>query len=432
MKKVLLIIDERKEQLIKNKRLAASEGITVYTAESLKSGLEVFGKCEPDMIIISDVFGKDCEICISSIRKFSFNLRPVIVVLSKSDDLNDKIAFLEKGADDFFSEPLESGEFKARVNAHLRRHFETETDAETETANQRLSFVYLKRILNMSKHWAALLVGIDNFSAYKEIYGELAAAKMLKTFTAIAKTTMSDDDFIGTTGEGEFLVITLPEKAERFAKYLIYAFDSVRDKFYTRKDAENGFITLRTDAVPEKKIGNVSLSIGIISDEHRKISGVKQALNMLTSLKKTSEAEKKSSYVADRLMLPASGSVAVRDYNAEVLIMEPDKALSFLLETIAQMKGYSVKTADDFENVKDSSPAVIILDTGDMSEFDGCEICSRIKKSSQFEKSFIIMTSIIHDKEKVLKCGADMYVPKPYDTAYLFEQTEKAVKEYNS
>ena len=81
MKKVLLIIDERKEQLIKNKRLAASEGITVYTAESLKSGLEVFGKCEPDMIIISDVFGKDCEICISSIRKFSFNLRPVIVVL---------------------------------------------------------------------------------------------------------------------------------------------------------------------------------------------------------------------------------------------------------------------------------------------------------------------------------------------------------------
>ncbi|MGN0192414.1 MAG: two-component system response regulator, partial [Candidatus Gastranaerophilaceae bacterium] len=134
----------------------------------------------------------------------------------------------------------------------------------------------------------------------------------------------------------------------------------------------------------------------------------------------------------DRLMLPASGSVAVRDYNAEVLIMEPDKALSFLLETIAQMKGYSVKTAAGLENVKDFSPAVIILDTGDMSEFDGCEICSRIKKSSQFEKSFIIMTSIIHDKEKVLKCGADMYVPKPYDTAYLFEQTEKAVKEYNS
>ena len=36
----------------------------------------------------------------------------------------DKVYGLDMGADDFLSEPIEPEEFKARINAHLRRIFE--------------------------------------------------------------------------------------------------------------------------------------------------------------------------------------------------------------------------------------------------------------------------------------------------------------------
>lgn len=429
MNKTLLIADKRKEQAVKNSKIAKSIGFTVYLSENLNEGFEIFRSYEPEIILISDIFGKgECKAAIKFFREISLNLRPVIIVLSKSSELNDRIEYLEAGADDFWGEPVEHGEFKARLNAHIRRYFETETDNVTGLANQKLSFGFLKRTINTGKPWAAMLIGIDNFYLYKNVYGEFAGLKMTETLSAIIKTATDEDDFAGSPGEGEFLIVTHPCKAERLAKYLIYAFDTVASKFYGEKDIANGFLSQHGDEIPEVKNSLVCLSCGIISNEHRKITGLKQALNLLISVKKTVENTGKSGYNVDRPKIEAENGITPTDYNADVLILEPDEALSFLLETAAQIKGYRVRTNLDDENFK---PAVVIIDTGDISDFNGFEVCRKIKNTSNFEKSFIIMTTTVHNKEKVLDAGADMYLPKPYDTAYLFEAVEKAVRKYN-
>lgn len=432
MQEVVLILDNRKEQSLKNKRILENVGISVFCISECQNLGMFLTEIEPDLVIVSDKVCENPSELISEIRKHNVNVRPVIIALSKSSHMQDKIDTLNAGADDFISEPINQAEFLARIKAHLRRHFETETDPTTGLVNQKISFKYLKRTINTQKIWAAMLIGINNFDYYKEIYGELASDKMKQTFGAIAKNAIGDD-FIGMTADGEFLVITTPLKAETVANVLVNTFNSAAKKFYSESDADRGYITLYGDDTPGRKINLVSISIGIISNEYRKITGLKQALHSLLSVKKIAEQTQESSYVYDRPKIAADNSVCIKDYNARLLIFEPDYALSFLLETGAKMRGLDVKAINSVEEITDDFiPAVIILDAGSADELKGIEICRNFKNDTRFKNSNIIMTTVVHEKESILSSGADLYLPKPYEIPFLFEWVERLMNKYNS
>ena len=193
MQEVVLILDNRKEQSLKNKRILENVGISVFCVSECQNLGMFLTEIEPDLVIVSDKVCENPSELISEIRKHNVNVRPVIIALSKSSHMQDKIDTLNAGADDFISEPINQAEFLARIKAHLRRHFETETDPTTGLVNQKISFKYLKRTINTQKIWAAMLIGINNFDYYKEIYGELASDKMKQTFGAIAKNAIGDD-----------------------------------------------------------------------------------------------------------------------------------------------------------------------------------------------------------------------------------------------
>ncbi len=429
---VVLILDNRKEQSLKNRRTLENDKIQVYSSYCCDNIEMLLSEIEPDLVLLRDGICDDTKNIIKKIREHNHNLRPVIVVMSKSSHLQDKIDALNSGADDFISEPISQNEFSARIQAHLRRHYETETDSVTGLFNQRISFKNLKRIINSDKIWAAMLIGINNFDYYKDVYGDLASDKMKQTFGAIAKSAI-DDDFIGMTVDGEFLVITTPYKAETVAKGLVNGFNAAARKFYSESDADNGYITLYGNDRPGRKINLVSVSIGIISNENHKITGLKQALHSLISVKKIAEENPVSSYIYDRPRLAAENSVQIKDYNAKLLIYEPDYALSFLLETGAKMRGLEVKSVQTADELTDDFiPAVIILDAGKVDELKGIEICRNFKKDTRFKNSNIIMTTIVHDKESILSSGADLYLPKPYEIPFIFEWVERLMNKYNS
>lgn len=432
MIQTVLIIDNRKEQSLKNRRILQNIGIESDCAVNFEEAQNILYEQEPDLVIISDSVKDDINLLINKLREYNPHIRPVVVVLSKSAHMQDKIDILNAGADDFISEPISQGEFCARISAHLRRHTETETDSSTGLYNQRISFKYLKRTINSKKIWAAMLIGINNFKYYREVYGELAADKMKQTFGAIAKSSIGDD-FIGITADGEFLVITTPHKAETVAGGLVNGFNNAAKKFYSENDSKNGYITRFGDDTPSGKIALVSISIGIISNEYKKITGLKQALHELINVKNIAEQNENSSYVYLRPQLTAEDSVEIKDYNAKLLIYEPDEALSFLLETHAKMKGIDVKAVKSEEEIyeNDFVPAVIVMDAGDTKDLKGIEICQNLKKDAKYKKSNIIMTTAVHDRELILNCGADLYLPKPYEIPYIFDCIERLMNKYN-
>ena len=267
LSKLVMILDKRKELPTKYKKLLESCDGNVICVESIEAALEILTGYEPDLIMISDSIETGLPEAVKKIRFISYPARPCIVALSKSSDLEDKLATLNAGADDFLSE-----EFKARINAHLRRHFESVIDDKTQLVDMKSSLRVLKRTLadSQKNKWAGMLLKINNFAAYREIYGELAADKMMQTYVAIISSALDKSDFIGGLADGEFLVLTSALKVEHVASFLVYAFDAIVDKFYNEDDSKQGYIILKGDDDAGKRVGLVSTSIGVISSEYQK------------------------------------------------------------------------------------------------------------------------------------------------------------------
>ena len=68
---------------------------------------------------------------------------------------------------------------------------------------------------------------------------------------------------------------------------------------------------------------------------------------------------------------------------------------------------------------------MIILDAGDSQNLKGLEICKKVRQNHDFDKTKLIVTSSIHDKELILSTGADLYIPKPYEISNLIKWIQK-------
>lgn len=433
--KVVLIIDKRKEQSIRYKKLIESSDIYVFIARDITDSIRILAQYEPDLILISDSIDESIINTIEKLRILSYTSRPVLISLSKSDHLQDKIEILNSGADDFLSEPIANEEFKARISAHLRRHFENNIYEKTKLFDSKISFKILKRVIHQNGLWAAMLIDIDNFDYYREIYGELAAEKMLQTYTAIINNALDKDDYLGQVAQDDFIIITSPLKAEKMAAYLIYAFNTIVDKFYSENDINRGYIVSQGDENAGDKISLVATKIGIISNEYKAYNNFRQAINSLIATHKLAKLKDGSLYVVERPKITAENAIQDREYNKKLLIVEPDEALSLLLQTMSEIQGYDVVVVNNYYDIfklpDDFTPAVIILDAGNTRELKGIDVCPKIKADIKFENSHIILSTTLHDKERILNAGADLYLPKPYELSTVFNWVEKFMRKYN-
>lgn len=443
MKKNTLIIDKRKELSTKYKKLIEGVENFVIISHDLTSAIRIIQENEPDLIVVSDSIDEELADFCKKLRVLTFNTRPVIVAVSKSAELEDKLKALENGADDFLSEPINSDEFKMRIKAHLRREYEVNVDLKTMLPNKNYSLKTLKRTIAKDVPWACLLISVENFDSYREIYTELASDKLIQTFCAIINSTLEEDDYLGHISKNEFLIITHPFRAEKIASFLTFAFDAVSPKFYSAEDAKRGYTILQGDERAGRRAEFVFTTIGVVTNEFKTYATPKEVLNSLMQTHRLAKKPSCSGYAIERPRLAASDAVMDKDFNNKVMVLEEDEALSFLLSTILELQGYEVEVIENAQAIgilisaslcfnPISSPAVVVLDAGNVDNMLGLEVCKTLKNNENFANTKFIVTSIFHDKELVLNSGADLYLPKPYELSTLMNWVKIFVKEVNS
>ena len=428
MQAITLIIDKRRELSTKYKKILESKSNRVIISKNLISAMKIIQDKEPDLIIISDSVEGDLSDYCKKIRALTYNMRPIIIATSKSTDLQDRLNVLENGADDFISEPVNSEEFLMRVRAHLRREFESNMDSRHILVGKNYSLRALKRVVSDDKPWATLLVSIENFENYKETYTELASDKLVQTYCAIINSALSENDFFGTLAENKFLIITDSLKAEKIANYLTFAFDSVASKFYSPQDNRRGFMLMQGDEFAGRRSNFVHTTIGIVTNEFIKYKDSAQLLNALLQIHKLADMPSKSNYLAERPRITGENSV-YDEINKKVCIIEDDEAMTILLTTILDLQGYEVSVAKSLEELENVIPALIILDAGNVDELKGLKLCQQIRENSNYDRTKLIVTSILHDKELILTAGADLYIPKPYEISNLVKWVEKLLNQ---
>lgn len=419
MLSTILIIDKRKELSLKYKRSIDEVETDTVIANNLKDALIFIQNLEPEMILISDSIEENLADFCKKIRALTFNFRPIIIALSKSADISDRINVLENGADDFISEPVNTDEFKTRIKAHLRREAESNLDNKTLLPNKKITNKILKRVLS-SDNLGVLYVKIENLSTYKTYYTELAADKLIQTFIAIAKSALDETNFIGQIGESEFIIVINRYGLENFANFLTFAFDTVIPKFYSESDVERGYLILKGEKSAEMRGNFVSALIGGIADGFNMIPNPSILMNRLEETAKLAKKNKGSSYAIKRIQLTGHDSVFKTYQNKDIYIFEKDESLRYLIRTTLELQGYNV--LDEIDKTDSVQPKIIIFDSGDNSE--NLEYLKELKSLDSFVHTKFIVTSTLHNKADILNCGADLYLPKPYEISELISYVE--------
>ena len=388
MQSVTLIIDKRRELSVKYKKLLENEQLKVIVSKNFISAMKIIQDKEPDLIIISDSIDNDLGDYCKKIRALTYNMRPVIVALSKSSEIQDRLNALANGADDFLSEPVNNEEFVMRIKAHLRREFESYLDNKKLLPNNSYSMRALKRILTSKDLWGCLYISIENFKNYRETYTELASDKLVRTFCAIIQSSLNDDDYLGGISENEFLIITNPLKAEKIANFLTFAFDSVAKKFYSTPDLKRGYVIVEGDEFAGRRTEFVHTTIGIVTNEFQKYTDTNQLLTALLNIHNLAKLPDRSNYLIERAKIAGENAVETNKFNNKIAVIEPDEAMKLLLKTILDLQGYQTEIFENLQNFQNipNPPAIIILDAGSCEKLKGLEICKLIRESTIFSK----------------------------------------------
>jgi len=405
----VLIISNRKELSIKYKKLIVALNQEVVFTDDLAQAISIIQKQNIEFIIISDTIKEKLSDFIRKLRALTYNFRPIIIAVTKSGDLEDKLNILETGADDVLGEEISKSEFQMRFKAHLRRYIESSLNPITRLLDRNLTVKALKKALLTKEEISVLLIKIKNINLYAKTHGEIATEKVLQTLSAIINSTLSEKDFIGHINDEEFILITNHLAAEKIASFLAFAFDNILNKFYCEDEFENNFTLETSDNTQETKHGLMRLAI---SSTNAQNCDYREVINTLEELSNLLDSRDSSTYIIDRARL---GGEIEKEKQKTVLILEEDIALSLLLKNVCEINEINAQitnTKKEFEELYESlNPSVVLLDWGHENDSKNLELAKKVSN----DKVKLIFSSSYLNKKQILKAGADLYIPKPYE-----------------
>jgi len=145
---------------------------------------------------------------------------------------------------------------------------------------------------------------LDKFKSYNDKYGfEHGDEVIRETARLLIRATQecgNRDDFVGHIGGDDFVILTTSDKADGLCQKVILDFENLVSSFYNEKDRKNGYIIGKDRQGLEQKIPLLSISIGIVTNQYRKITHVAQIGEIGAELKAYAKSLERSNYVKDR------------------------------------------------------------------------------------------------------------------------------------
>ncbi|MDD2689858.1 MAG: response regulator [Candidatus Omnitrophica bacterium] len=302
----ILIVDDDPDIRDILKLTLSEENYTVIEAGDGKEALKLIDIKSPNLVLLDYKMPKmdGREVCRRIKSDLLLRHLPIIMVTAKGD-INDKVNVIDAGADDYVVKPFEPKELLARIRMILRR---TQRDLEANPLTRLPGNVSIlnevaRRLENKSL-FAVCYIDLDKFKAYNDKYGFEHGDEVIKETARIlirgVQECGNQDDFIGHIGGDDFAIITTPNVVDSLCKKIITDFDSVSPSFYTENDRKKGYVIGHDRQGNEQKFSLLAISIGVVTNEFRKIEHVAQIGEIGAELKNLAKGMERSNYVKDR------------------------------------------------------------------------------------------------------------------------------------
>ena len=115
----------------------------------------------------------------------------------------------------------------------------------------------------------------------------------------------------------------------------------------------------------------------------------------------------------------------------EILIVDDDKDLSFIISEMLESYGYAVTAAESgeeaFELLSQHTYHLILLDIN-LPDTTGLELCKELRRESQIPVIFASARTSESDRITGFDIGGDDYLPKPYSMKELLSRVNALIR----
>ena len=257
MKHTLLIVEDDRDTCEMLRVYFEAQGYRVVTAAGGREAIEKCRRLTPDLILLDvrlpDIDGFEVG------QRLQDDIRtsrlPVIFVTERRER-DDRIAGLKLGAIDYITKPFDVQELRLRVRNALRRAG-SQNNPVTGLPGDKLTNDRLSLLLERDA-WAAVSVNIKGLDMFNEIYGFVARDDVLRAVALILTSVVDElgsiDDFVGHPDESQFLILTIPAKADTLARHIKERLGQAMVYFYPIHDREAGYVTWGGDQLRRTKV----------------------------------------------------------------------------------------------------------------------------------------------------------------------------------
>lgn len=226
MAKILIVEDEVKIARFVELELKY-EGYSVETANDGRTGLEKALKDDIDLVLLDIMLPglSGIEVC----RRIRLESKVPIIMLTAKDDVTDKVAGLDTGADDYMTKPFAIEELLARIRVALNRHIKDSTEAKGDVLQHG------ELVLNLASHSA--YYGKDELTLTKKEYELLEYLVRNKNIALTREQLLNnvwDYEYFGDTNVVDVYIRYLRQKIDD--KYGIHLINTVRGVGYIIRD----------------------------------------------------------------------------------------------------------------------------------------------------------------------------------------------------
>jgi len=212
LSKILVVDDDVFSANLIDNCLRAAGFMSSYCCDSQKA-LEMISAELPDLIIMDVVMpGIDgFDLCRQVRAHPAMHLTPIIFV-TRRGDVEQRVAGLEAGGNDYIAKPFEPQELVARVRSHLQRLAALRDMAIRDGLTRCYNHKYFKtrlaqeisRCRRYKNELALALLDVDHFKDINDTHGHPAGDTVLSHLGSLVQASVRSTDVVARYGGDEF------------------------------------------------------------------------------------------------------------------------------------------------------------------------------------------------------------------------------------
>ena len=301
----ILVVDDEADVARLLQVALTSEGFVVELTNDAAGGFNAAVGSPPDLVLLDvSMPGASGLDLIGELRSDVMTAAVPIIFVTARASLDDELAGLDAGADDYITKPFDVDELVGRVRTALRRsrqlrglspltglpgNFDIQRQLETLIANK--------------SGFALVHADLNAFKAYNDRYGfvrgDAAIRATARLLVDVLRTVDGRPRFIGHVGGDDFAVITPADAAERYAERVIARFTALAATLHDPEDMARGSMTV-TARNRDVRAPLLSISLGVATTRARSFRSPASIAAVASEMKSFAKAAGQSAWRLDR------------------------------------------------------------------------------------------------------------------------------------